>query len=289
MSAPSPAVTIAVPTRNRAPYLEVALASLAQQRVTCSYEVIVVDDASTDATAAVAREQGFCYERFETPRGLNAARNRALELSSSPLIAFVDDDIHAPPHWLSALLAGAERYPHCEAFGGPIRAAVQGRGARGCGRERPPVTTLELGDRDRLVQRVWGANMALRRSALERAGRFDERIGGHGDEEEWLECLLRAGGQIMYLAEAWLLHRRVGGDATIRSLARSAYARGRGARASDERRRAAPPLRSELRTLAGCAYHTLRRACPQGIVMGAHAAGRVSRALGLPRQAGRGQ
>ncbi|HLI32565.1 MAG TPA: glycosyltransferase family A protein [Solirubrobacteraceae bacterium] len=283
MSAPSPAATVAIPTRNRADYLKVALASLARQQVSLPYEVIVVDDASADATPELVQEHGVRYERFAAPRGLNAARNRALELASAELIAFVDDDIHAPPHWLAALLAGAERYPQSEAFGGPIRAAIEGRGGRGCGRERPPVTTLELGERDLPARRVWGANMALRRSALERAGRFDETIGGHGDEEEWLECLLGAGGQIMYLADAWVLHRRAGADATIRSLARAAYARGRGARASDERRGSAPPLRAELRTILGCAYHTVRRACPQGIVMGAHAAGRIRGALRPPR------
>jgi glycosyltransferase involved in cell wall biosynthesis len=279
--ATSPAITIAVPTRNRASYLEVALSSLACQRTEVPYEVIVIDDGSTDATADVVRAHGCRYERFAAPRGLNAARNRALELARAQLIAFLDDDIFAPPHWLAALHAGAQRHPQSEAFGGAIRAAIEGTGARGCGRERPPVTTLDLGERDRPARRVWGANMALRRSALERAGRFDEAIGGHGDEEEWLEALLQRGGTIMYLADAWVAHRRVGPDATIRSLARSAYARGRGARASDERRRQAPPLRAELRTLAGCIYHTLRRGCPQGIVMGAHSAGRLSRALRL--------
>ena len=55
-------------------------------------------------------------------------------------------------------------------FGGPIRAALEGGGPRSCGRESPPITTLDLGGADRDVPLVWGANMALRRRAVERAG-----------------------------------------------------------------------------------------------------------------------
>ena len=68
-------------------------------------------------------------------------------------------------------------------------------------------------------------------------------------------------------------------DSGLGSLARAAYHRGRGARSSDLRRGDAPALARELRILAGCGWHTVRRACPQGVVMGAHAAGRVMETL----------
>jgi GT2 family glycosyltransferase len=124
---------------------------------------------------------------------------------------------------------------------------------------------------------VWGANLAVRRSALERVGNFDESIvRPHGDEEEWLERLQAAGGRVMYLARAGLDHRRAGEDLRLRRLARAAYVRGRAARASDRRRQAAPSLGHELRVLAGCGWHTVRRACPQGVIMGAHSAGRLA-------------
>jgi hypothetical protein len=91
---------------------------------------------------------------------------------------------------------------------------------------------------------------------------------------------LRAGGgRIVYLADAGLDHRRSPGDSSLGSLARAAYERGRGARSSDRRRGDAPCLARELRVLAGCGWHTVRRACPQGLIMGAHSAGRVMEAL----------
>ena len=176
-------------------------------------------------------------------RGLNAARNTGVRESGGALIAFVDDDVLAPQGWLEALAEGARRHQHAEAFGGPIRARFEGRPPRGCGREQPPITTLDLGAQDREVDFVWGANFAVRRSAIERVGPFDEGIvQPHGDEEEWLERLRGAGGRIVYLAAAGLDHRRTAEDARLRPLARAAYARGRGARASDRRRGRQPSL-----------------------------------------------
>ena len=121
--------------------------------------------------------------------------------------------------------------------------------------------------------------MAIRRSAFERVGPFDERFSTGGDEEEWLRRLREAGGRVVYLAGAGLDHRRAGDDARLRALMRGAFRRGRNMRAYDASRGRAPALRGELRVLAGCGWHTLRRACPQGLVMGAHSAGRVAEAV----------
>jgi glycosyltransferase involved in cell wall biosynthesis len=276
----APAVTVVVPTRGRAAYLEVTLHSLLRQRTRTPHEILVVDDGATDGTRDVAARVGVRCLSHERPRGLNAARNTGIRESRSPLLAFVDDDVEAPPGWLDALVAGAERHAYAEAFGGPIRARLEGPTPRRCGREDPPITTLDLGSADREAEMVWGANFAVRRFALERIGPFDERIvRPHGDEEEWLERLRTAGGRIVYLAQAGLDHRRAGRDARLGPLARAAYARGRAARASDARRRRAPGVRQELRVLVGCGWHTVRRACPQGVIMGAHSAGRVVEAL----------
>jgi glycosyltransferase involved in cell wall biosynthesis len=276
----APAVSVVVPTRNRARYLEVALASLLEQDLEEPHELIVVDDGSTDGTAEAAARAGVRRVAHAAPRSLNAARNTGLREARAPLVALVDDDVWAPRGWLRALVAGAERHPCAEAFGGPIRARLEGPGPRSCGREPAPITTLDLGSEDRSAESVWGANMAVRRSAVERVGPFDESIvRPHGDEQEWLLRLRAAGGEVVYLASAGLVHRRAGDDSRLRWLARAEYVRGRAARASDRRRGAAPPLPLELRWLAGCGWHTVRRACPQGVIMGAHSAGRVVEAV----------
>jgi glycosyltransferase involved in cell wall biosynthesis len=280
MDPPATRVTVVVPTRGRAAYLEVTLDSLRRQRTETPHELIVVDDGATDATPEVAERFGARLIRHGQRRSLNAARNSGLREAGAPLVAFVDDDVLVPPGWLDALVEGADRHPEAEAFGGPIRARFEGHAPRGCGREDPPITTLDLGAQDVEAEMVWGANFAVRRSAVERIGEFDESLDrAHGDEEDWLLRLRTEGGRIVYLAEAGLDHRRSADDSGLRKLARAAYHRGRGARSSDRRRGQAPRLARELRVLAGCGWHTLRRACPQGLIMGAHSAGRVVETL----------
>jgi len=284
MEAGVPAVSVVIPTRNRAGYLAVALASLARQEMDREFEVLVVDDGSSDETASVVRDAGVRYLRVDPARGLNAARNTGVRMTGAPLIAFLDDDVFVPPEWLRALADGADRHPEADAFGGPIRARFEGPTPRACGREDPPITTLDLGPSDVDAEMVWGANMAIRRSAFERMGPFDEAVGGHGDEEDWLHALGAGGRRIVYLAGAGVDHRRAGDDARLRALARAAYHRGRAARVSDQRRGTAPGVLYEGRVLAGCAWHIVHYRCPQGAIMGAHSAGRLVQALAAGRR-----
>jgi len=283
---PEPAVSIVVPTRNRAGYLEVTLASLAAQAPGVPYEVIVVDDGSSDETGAVVERAAaeardgsgprrVAYLSHKTSRGPNAARNTGIAAARGPLIALIDDDVRVPAGWVGELAAGAVRHRWAEAVGGPIRASLEGPAPRSCGRESAPVTTLDLGPRDCETDFVWSANMAVRRGAIERIGGFDESVPIYGDEEEWLIRLHANGGRVAYVAGAWLEHRRAGDDARLRALARAEYRRGRAAVRNDRRKGSLLPLRRELRDLAGAGWHTARRRCPQGLVMGAHAAGRI--------------
>ncbi len=268
-----------IPTRGRADYLDVTLASVTPQAATEGAEVIVVSDGPDPDTATVAARHGARLVSLAAPRCLNAARNAGVAAARGELIVFVDDDIAAAPGWLHAILAGAAAAPDHDVFGGPIRARLEGGGPRACGREPAPITTLDLGAADRDCEFVWGANMAIRARTLERLGGFDETLSGRGDEEEWERRYLAAGGRVRYLAAAGLEHRRTAADATLRALSGAAYELGRTARRNDVRKRAAPTLRAEVRVLAGCVWHIVRRRCAIGIVMFAHTAGRLREAL----------
>ncbi len=279
-----PTASIIVPTHHRPGYLDVTLASVSGQAKDLEVEVVVVSDGLDPQTRAVAARHGARLVELPEPSGLNAARNAAIEATDSDLLVFIDDDTEAPERWLAALLAGIEAAPDIDVFGGPIQARLEGGGPRACGREPPPITTLDRGPVDRDVPLVWGANMAIRRRALEEVGRFDETIrGGRGDEEEWELRYAAGGGRVRYIAGAGLDHRRAPEDASVTALAAAAYGHGRAARRTDVRKGRQPPLRSELRTLAGCGYHVVRRRCAFGIVFGAHAAGRLREALGERR------
>jgi glycosyltransferase involved in cell wall biosynthesis len=271
---------VVVPTSNRADYLEVTLASLgAQDLDDDAYEVIAIDDGSSDRTPEVIAAAGVRSVRRDRPSGPNAARNTGVGAAGADLIAMVDDDVWAPPGWLRALVDGAGRHPDAGALGGPIRARLEGPAPRSCGRELPPITSLDLGPEDRPAELVWSANMAIRRAAFDQVGPFDERFSTGGDEEDWLRRQRSLGGEVIYLAAAGLDHRRVGDDARLRSLMRSAYRRGRNMRAYDRIRGVDPRVANELRVLAGCGWHTMRRGCPQGLVAGAHSAGRLAEAV----------
>jgi glycosyltransferase involved in cell wall biosynthesis len=277
---PSLPATIVVPTRSRAAYLDVALASFAPQVAAAGAEVVVVVDGGDPASVGVAERHGARVVALPRPQGPNAARNAGVAAAHGELIVFVDDDVAAPPGWLAALLAAASATPERDVFAGPIAAVLEGGGPRGCGRELPPITTLDAGPADRDVELGWSANLAIRRAALETVGGFDEAIPvGAGDEVEWQERYRSTGGRVRYVAAARLDHRRSAADATLRALARAQYHRGRAARRQDVRKDAAPSVPSELRTIAGCAWHALRRRCANGIVMAAHAAGRTREAL----------
>ncbi|HEY2397759.1 MAG TPA: glycosyltransferase family A protein [Solirubrobacteraceae bacterium] len=278
----SPSASIVIPTRARLPYLEVALSSIAPQAKAAGAELLVVDDAGASLAAEeLVSRFGGRYEPHSRPRGLNVARNTGVERSSGPLVVFVDDDVRASDGWLQALLAAAEANPEVDVLAGRIRARLEGRRVRSCGREGAPITTLELGDADTDVRYAWGANMAIRRSALERVGCFDVTLEHGGDEQEWQDRLRASSpeARVLYVADAAVEHRRAGADARLSSLARVAHTRGRAARRFDARRGAAPSLRAELLTLIGCIGHVVRRRCPQGLTMVAHSAGRVREGL----------
>jgi GT2 family glycosyltransferase len=273
----TPPASILFPTRARLGYLEVALASVAPQAAAHGAEIVIVEDDAHDAgTAALADRHGARYVALGQPRGINVARNAAVAASSGDLLCFLDDDVEVWPGWLDALLAAPEEY---DAFGGPIRPRLEGSRLHACGREPLPVTALDLGEEDRDAEFVWGANLTLRRSAFERIGPFDELLGGAGDEEDWQRRLRATGGRVGYIAAAGVDHRRTGADARLRSLSKAMFYRGRAARRYDTFKGTEPALASELRTLAGCVWHVLRRRCGVGITLTALTLGRLAETL----------
>jgi GT2 family glycosyltransferase len=288
-----PPASILIPTRARPSYLQVALASIAPQAAEAGAEVLVIDDAgASPAARALATRFGARYEPHPSPLGLNVARNTGVQRSTGELVVFVDDDIRASPGWLEALLKAARENPLVDVFTGPIRPRLEGTRLRTCGREGPPITSLDLGAEDTFARYAWGANMAIRRSALERIGPFDVSLEHGGDEQEWQDRLGASsrdanselqgetrGPRVIYVARASVEHRRSGDDARLRSLARGAYRRGRAARSFDARSGRAPTLQRELITLAGCIGHVVRRRCPAGLTMVAHSSGRLREAL----------
>ena len=277
-----PRATVIIPTQRRAQYLDVALGSILPQAAAHGAGVLVVDDGGDAATQATAARHGAEVLVLDPARGLNGARNAAAAHVDAELLVYVDDDVRVRPGWLAALLEAHEREPpDVGVLTGPIVARIEDHAYRTCGREGLPITFLDLGPADTDAPHAWGANMTIRRSALDRIGPFDDALGLYGDEQEWQSRLLAAGGRMRYIADAALEHRRAGDDARLRSLARAAWFRGRASRRFDGVKGASPSLAAELRVLAGCIAHGPLRRCMNGPVLAAHSAGRLREALGL--------
>ena len=210
--------------------------------------------------------------------------SRATPASTRPtreLLVFTDDDVAVWDGWLAALLGAAADLPdEVGVLTGPIRARVEDHRFPVCGRESGPVTEQDFGAADVDAPHAWGANLAIRRSALERVGRFDPALSGGGDEEEWERRWLASGGRIRSIAAAGVDHRRAGRRraaalALPRGPRRAAARRAR----TTSARGAAPPVAAELRTLLRCALHGPLRRCFMGPVTTWHSLGRLEAAL----------
>src|SRR5258705_10021137 len=127
---------IIVPTRDRAEYLQVALASIVPQAAARGAEVLVVLDGPDEPSRTVALSNGARVVQHEAPRGLNSARNTGIDATGTDLLVFVDDDVEVRPGWLDALVGAAEELG--EDYGvltGPIHARFEDHPLRLCGRE----------------------------------------------------------------------------------------------------------------------------------------------------------
>ena len=128
MTQPS-VVSVVLPTHNRSRLLAAALTSVADQTYR-PLEVVVVDDGSTDDTAAVLErgqlelaERGVSVrcERLPGNAGPASARNAGVKLASGPMVAFLDSDDLWRPEFVATLVGLLERHPHCGlAFSGAI-------------------------------------------------------------------------------------------------------------------------------------------------------------------------
>lgn len=124
MSAPSSPLrfSVVVPAHNEAADLGAALDALLAQDTDAAYEVVVVDNASTDATAEVARRRGVRV--VDEPRlGVCQARQSGVDAARGEVVASTDADSVVPPDWLSRIDATLRADPRLVAVAGPCRYA----------------------------------------------------------------------------------------------------------------------------------------------------------------------
>jgi GT2 family glycosyltransferase len=170
------------------------------------YEVIVVNDGSTDTTPAIAAEY-LEVRLFSTEnRGLSAARNTGWQQARGEIVAYIDDDAYPDPHWLHYLVW---RFATGDwaGVGGPNIAPPGDGPIADCVANAPggPVQVLVT---DIEAEHVPGCNMAFRREALAAIDGFDVRYRAAGDDVDLCWRLQERGGKIGFHAGAMDWHHR---------------------------------------------------------------------------------
>jgi glycosyltransferase involved in cell wall biosynthesis len=223
--------------------LEGAIRSLLTQDMPAVlFEIIVVDNNSRDRTPDVVRRLGTGAQPevqyfIETRQGLSHARNCGVAHASADIVAFMDDDAEADPHWLSALLMAYDDSTRVWAAGGKVLPIWEG--------ERPSwlhdsmlrsLSILDWGDETRPLhwpERMIGTNCSFRKRVFSDTGQFDTNLGRKGrillgsEDTEMQERIHSLGGLVIYTPHA-IVHHHVPRDRMTKSyFCRRAYGHGR--------------------------------------------------------------
>ncbi|MGB3193236.1 MAG: glycosyltransferase family 2 protein [Limnoraphis sp.] len=216
-----PQISAIICTHNRDRYLGAAIDSLLTQDFE-DYEVIVVDNASTDGTREVTEARQHHPKLtyvYEEVTGLSVARNRGAKEAKSPILAYLDDDAIATPQWLGILHQAYQQNEKLAIAGGKVtllwpegiqappwlsEGLAGNLGAYDLGNEVVNITKPGLTPR--------GLNYSLRRSFLDQIGGFDPNLGRVGkrllsnEELHMTELALKKGWTVSYLPEALVAH-----------------------------------------------------------------------------------
>jgi GT2 family glycosyltransferase len=205
----SPRVSVVICTYNGAPTIDETLERVSQLDYP-DFEVIVVNDGSTDATERVIRRyQRQGVRAINTPnRGLAAARNTGLKAATGEIVAYIDDDAYPDPDWLTYIVAALSDGEFVGVGGPNIVPADDALLAQCVGHSPGGPAHVLLSDR--VAEHIPGCNMAFRKSALECAGGFDPRFRAAGDDVDVCWKIQSRGLKLGFHPGALVWHHRRG-------------------------------------------------------------------------------
>jgi len=219
---PQPTLSVILPTYNRASALRRAIDGLLRQSADpSSYEIIVVDNNSTDGTASLLDSLDDPRLRVvkEPRQGLSFARNAGIAAARGRLVAFIDDDVEAAPDWVETIVATFAARPDVDGVGGRVLPAWPRPRPRWLTRTHwAPLALQDHGDAKRLFDRrtpigLVGANLAFRRSVFDRVGTFAPAVQrvkngiGSTEDHEFLSRVYETGGRMLYTPRLLVMAR----------------------------------------------------------------------------------
>jgi glycosyltransferase involved in cell wall biosynthesis len=184
-------VSVLLATYNRACRLSTAVAALLDQIGNVDFEVIVIDNNSTDDTAAVVARMAATSARiryvFEPRQGKSHALNTGLALARGAILAFTDDDVRVAPDWVLQFHRSYGMHPDVDYIGGRVLPEWPAPPPKWLTTAHwSPLALQDYGDDLQTVGPhravcLIGANIAYRRHVFERVGGFTPALGRTGD------------------------------------------------------------------------------------------------------------
>jgi glycosyltransferase involved in cell wall biosynthesis len=221
---PDVEASVLICTFNRADDLQRTLTSLARTRAGFAWDVIVVDNNSSDATAEVVQS---CAREFPVPvhyifdgrQGKSNALNTGMNRARAHIIVFTDDDVQVPDSWLEAAVRPLLERADIDYTGGPVRPAWGAPRPSWLDEKGNLGGTIAVKDHGSVPfifederKTPLGVNMAVRRSLIEKIGGFRPDLGRNGqsllgqEQAEFFYRSRRAGARGLYVPAMWLTH-----------------------------------------------------------------------------------
>jgi hypothetical protein len=210
-----PDISVVICTYNREKMLRLALDALLRQETdgNFSYEVVVIDDASTDGTADVVAElerlhaDQLRYVRGQG-RGVAEARNLGVESARGTWVAFTDDDQLNDPRWLAELHALAQR-TGAECVGGSVHLKFETEPAFPLTLVTQSILGYKVhpeGRITRLMDCPGTGNVMIHRKVFARVGRFDPTLDWGGEDAEFMLRVMQAGIPVWFTPKSVVHH-----------------------------------------------------------------------------------
>lgn len=206
-----PKVSVVVCAYNAERTMDSCLASLKVLNYP-NYEVIVVNDGSTDRTLEITQRYDYLRLISQENQGLSAARNTGIAAAIGEIVAFTDSDCVADPDWLTYLV-DKFLYSDLSAVGGPNLPPPEDSLVPACVAVSPGGPTHVLLSDD-VAEHIAGCNMAFRREVLQEIGGFDPLFHAAGDDVDLCWRLQNKSYTIGFspAAMVWHFRRNTVGD-----------------------------------------------------------------------------